>query len=134
MKKTLLLLSIIFFTLVSNVFSTDPDYYIKKSKWYETILASQEMLYRFQEVLKRNNQVKVSDLYAIGPFIAEEEKSFESSFEPEKELDLTKTYNDGKLKWQTKPEWKEGIVNYFEKINNAVNYLYWKISVPGIQL
>lgn len=130
MKKTLLLLSVIFFSITSNVFSTDPDYYFRKSNWYETMLASQEMLHRLQEVWKRNNQIKVGELYTIGPFITEDGKSFETSFEPEKEIDLTKTYNDGKLKWQVKPEWKDGVVNYFERINNSINYLYKKITVP----
>lgn len=130
MKKALLFLSVIFFSLTASVFSIDPDYYIKKGNWYETMLASQEMLHRLQEVWKRNNQIKVSELYDAGPFIAGEGKSFETVFEPENEFDLNKTYNDGKIKWIAKPEWKDGTVNYFERINNAVHYLYKKITVP----
>ncbi len=130
MKKALLFLSVIFFSLTASIFSIDPDYYIKKSNWFETMLASQEMLHRLQEVWKRNNQIKVSELYDAGPFIAGEGKSFETVFEPEKEFDLDKTYNDGKIKWIAKPEWKNGTVNYFERINNAVHYLYKKITVP----
>ena len=45
----------------------------------------------------------------IGPFIAPSaEEAFSRSFPPESELDFSKSYQDGKLSWNARPEWKDG--------------------------
>ena len=49
--------------------------------------------------------------HELGPFKAASAKeAFNKAFIPEPEIDLIKTYNDGKLRWLEKPDWKDGVV------------------------
>lgn len=67
----------------------------------------------------------------IGPFPSESfDKAFDEAFAPEAEIDLAKTYNDGKLKWTKQPKWKDGTVHNTLKGNNSANYLYRVIESP----
>ena len=60
----------------------------------------------------------------LGPFKAASAKEvFEKAFITETAVDLTQTYDDGKIKWTAKPDWKEGQVQSFEG-ENQVTYLY----------
>ena len=66
--------------------------------------------------------------YSIGPFKAESQKeAFQKEFPPEKEIDLTKKYEDGKLEWTARPEWKDGEVHEL-KGDVSSTYLYRTIT------
>ncbi len=71
--------------------------------------------------------------HSIGPFTASSfEEAHETSFGPEQELDLKKTYRDGQLKWQAQADWKDG-----QPISltgqNAATYLTRTIVVDQAQ-
>ena len=56
---------------------------------------------------------KLSEWSFIGPFVAPDGKNPLDEVHPiekEKEIALTKKYNDGKLAWVSKPKWKDGVV------------------------
>lgn len=75
---------------------------------------------------------KMSPWHWIGPFTATDfKKAYDQNFGPEKRVDLKKGI--GKLKWQAKPEWKDGVIHNTLTGNNAANYLYRTIEVdaPG---
>ncbi len=65
----------------------------------------------------------------VGPFAGISfDKAFGDAYAPEKKLDLTQTFQDGKLKWTPKPEWKDGTVHNTLTGDNSANYLYRTID------
>lgn len=67
----------------------------------------------------------------IGPFAGESfDKAYDQVFEPEQEIDLTKTYEDGKLKWVEQASWEDGKVHNTLKGGNSANYLFREINAP----
>ncbi|MCZ6795021.1 MAG: DUF1549 domain-containing protein, partial [Planctomycetota bacterium] len=67
--------------------------------------------------------------YAIGPFFAGNAKeAFTTAYAPEKEIDLEKSYEDGKLEWRKEEGWVDGKVHTLRG-GNAATYLYRTIDV-----
>jgi hypothetical protein len=67
----------------------------------------------------------------IGPFTTDSfDKAFDEAFAPEKEVDLAKTYDEGKLKWTEQPTWQDGTVHNTLTGENAANYLFRTIESP----
>ncbi|MCX6152188.1 MAG: putative Ig domain-containing protein [Ignavibacteriales bacterium] len=114
--------------MVSFLYPQYPDYYIKKNTWYETLFQSREKLLLTQLQMNKTNPVELGVWYSVSPFATSPNTSFSTSFEPEKEIDLKRSYLDGKLKWSIKNDWKDGKVNYFEQVDNCVNYLFRLIT------
>ena len=55
-----------------------------------------------------------------GPFPAASfDAAYDTAFAPEKQIDLTAVYNDGKLKWRQRPEWTDGKVYQLDGENSA---------------
>jgi hypothetical protein len=82
------------------------------------------------EGLKLLTPTQFSSWQMAGPFTAETGgAAFETTFEPEKKIDLTATFNDGKIKWMAKPEFANGKVNTLSGDNSAT-YLYRTIRSP----
>ncbi len=76
-------------------------------------------------------QPKLSDWHAIGPFkSANFDQAFHQKHEPEKKVDLTKTYHDGVLKWTPQPTWTDGKIHNTLTGDNSANYLFRTIEVP----
>lgn len=70
----------------------------------------------------------------VGPFTAESfEKAFEQPFDPEKAIDLTATFQEGKLKWTPQPDWKDATVHNTFTGDNAANYIFRVIESPEQQ-
>ncbi|MBI3852808.1 MAG: PSD1 domain-containing protein [Verrucomicrobia bacterium] len=70
--------------------------------------------------------------HVLGPFKAASAKeAFSKAFISEAEIDLTKTYDEGKLKWVDKPDWKDGMVQSLGSTENAATYLYRTIIVKS---
>ncbi|MDB6124460.1 MAG: Protein of unknown function (DUF1553)/Protein of unknown function (DUF1549)/Planctomycete [Pedosphaera sp.] len=77
---------------------------------------------------------KLSDWHSVGPFTAQTfEGTFKKPFEPEKEVDLSKSYHKGKDKWIAHPEWTDGKVYNGLKGDNSATYLYRTIEVQTSQ-
>ena len=75
--------------------------------------------------------VKLDPWMAIGPFMAASfDAAYDTVFEPEKEIDRAKTYQDGKLKWTQRPEWTDGKAVVLTG-ENADTYLYRVIHADG---
>ncbi len=69
----------------------------------------------------------------IGPFPAESfDKAYDQAFGPEnqKQVDLKKTFADGRLKWTEQPTWKDGVVHNTLTGENAANYLFRVVESP----
>ena len=58
---------------------------------------------------RTRRELELKEWSMIGPFIAQSaEEAFSRSFPPESELDLSQSYQDGKLSWNARPDWKDG--------------------------
>jgi Protein of unknown function (DUF1553)/Protein of unknown function (DUF1549)/Planctomycete cytochrome C len=72
--------------------------------------------------------------WSVGPFKANDANdAFNRAFVDEAAVDLAKTYDDGKLKWTERPNWKDGEITKLTG-DNAATYLYRTITVPHAQL
>ena len=70
----------------------------------------------------------------LGPFKAASAKEvFEKAFISESAIDLAQTYDEGKIKWTEKPDWKDGQVQAFEG-ENQVSYLYRTLTAKTARL
>jgi hypothetical protein len=64
----------------------------------------------------------------VGPFeVASFDAAYATAFEPEKAIDLARTYEGGKLKWAEHPEWVDGKAHSLTG-NFAATYLYRTIE------
>src|SRR5436190_21627521 len=64
----------------------------------------------------------------VGPFTAASgDEAFKTEFGPEKQIDLTQTWNEGKLKWTSKNDFADGKANNLSG-DNPATYLYRTIS------
>src|SRR5262249_30889039 len=69
----------------------------------------------------------------IGPFLEKPgTQPFDYAYPPEKEIDLKKTYEDGKLKWERRPEWVDGKGHYLPG-DKCATYVYRTIRVERKQ-
>ncbi len=58
---------------------------------------------------------------SVGPFTADSfDAAYDTAFPPEHEMDLTKSYLDGKLKWKVHSEWTDGAVHQLDGENSAI--------------
>ncbi len=63
---------------------------------------------------------KLDGWTAVGPFAAASfDAAYDTDFGPEKSLDLTATYDAGKLRWRSHPEWIDGKVYQLDGENSA---------------
>ncbi|MBC8352973.1 MAG: PSD1 domain-containing protein [Planctomycetes bacterium] len=72
----------------------------------------------------------------VGPFAAADfNKAFDEVFPPELDSELTKSFEDGKLKWIQQPEWKDGEAHNDKlKGTNCANYLFREIESVNSQV
>ena len=72
---------------------------------------------------------KIGVWHHVGPFPAANfDAAFQQSFDPEKKVDLKKSYNNGRLKWRRRPRWSDGKIHNTLKGDNSANYLYRVIN------
>ncbi|HUW17879.1 MAG TPA: beta-L-arabinofuranosidase domain-containing protein [Sedimentisphaerales bacterium] len=97
--------------------AADPPYYVKKNTWQESMRASRQALVEFeaQELSEQTARLKelgiqLGPWYSIGPFSSPNADPYGVVFEPERKINLDKTYRDGKLKW-TKRQWQDGVIH-----------------------
>jgi Protein of unknown function (DUF1553)/Protein of unknown function (DUF1549)/Planctomycete cytochrome C len=77
---------------------------------------------------KAGGKATLTPWRAVGPFeVADFDAAYATAFEPEKAVDLTRTYADGKLKWTEHPEWVDGKAHYLPG-GFAATYLYRAIE------
>ena len=81
---------------------------------------------------KESIQPKFSVWHSVGPFkSANFEQAFNQRNEPEKKVDLKKTYTPAKLKWIPQSTWADGKIHNTLKGDNSANYLFRTIEVPA---
>ncbi len=67
--------------------------------------------------------------YSIGPFKGENfDGAFRQAFEPESEIDLSKTYHNNELKWIAQPGWEDGKLHNDLTGENSATYLFRTIT------
>src|SRR6266404_2762616 len=73
--------------------------------------------------------------HSIGPFKADSFSAvFKKSFEPETDLDLSRSYQEGKLKWNPQPAWEDGKLHgELSGGDNSANYVFRTIQVDSAQ-
>jgi hypothetical protein len=70
--------------------------------------------------------------YSIGPFLAKSfDAAYDTAFEPEKEIDLSRTNAPDGLKWTPQPDYKDGAVHNGFKGTNSDTYLYRTIQASS---
>jgi hypothetical protein len=74
---------------------------------------------------------RLSEWHTVGPFETNDGKvAYNTVYEPEKKVDLAATYNEGKLKWEKKPDFVDGKIHELKGAESAV-YLYRTIHAPS---
>ncbi len=125
-------LTVLLCVLVAETLSaSDPAYYVKKKTWNETVRASREALMKLHGSDLLYQARILGEWYAIGPFKSLASNVFAEPFAPEWELDLSKSYDGGKLGWQKKPDLQDGVVNDLGKETHCATYLFRIITAPN---
>ncbi len=76
---------------------------------------------------RTRQELELKEWSMIGPFIAQSaEEAFTRSFPPESELDFSKSYQDGRLSWNARPDWEDGKAQSLLG-NKAATYLHRRI-------
>ena len=82
---------------LSNVISSSkipPEYYTKKSTWFETMYQSSKRLESYKKKLYNNGAFELGEWYAIGPFTDTEVVLFSHQFPPEQKILLDRMYQE----------------------------------------
>ena len=117
--------------IAGSAFGADPEYYVKKGTWQETLQASREALI---EHLRKPGKRKVlpklhfGAWYQIGPYSAGDGNTFTQAFAPEKKIDLSKS--DGDRRWK-QINAADGTVHGLPLGGNSAMYFYRKITAAG---
>jgi hypothetical protein len=140
-RKTLMTIAMVMVLACSAAAGDDPDYYVKKSTWQETMHAARQELMSFHVREKAEKSKRISELgielgawYQIGPFISQGKEPYGIVFGPEKDYDLNKSYGDVELKWKARPDWQDAAIhNLSGHPNNdegkvAADYLFRNIK------
>ena len=76
-----------------------------------------------------NPKIEWGEWSSVDGFVADSyDAAFAMRFDPEQGVDLKEAYNGGKLKWQPRPEWKDGTVINWDAANNRTSYLYREVT------
>ena len=106
-------------TLTSQLKPTTPKQREAYVKWQEEARAQ----------LGNQPQPEFDPWHVIGPFKAKNfDQAHDKKFPPEKAVRLNRKYNEGKLKWVARPEWKDGKVHQL-KGENSATYLFRTVRV-----
>jgi formylglycine-generating enzyme required for sulfatase activity len=108
--------------------AADPEYYVKKASWQETMQASREALVtHLSKPGKPKAPVKpqLGPWYEMGPYSG---GSFKTIFAPEKSIDLSK--GDGKLKWK-RIKAADGVIHQLRLGGKTAGYFYRTITATG---
>jgi hypothetical protein len=82
----------------------------------------------------KTNSLKLSAWHGIGPFFEQGQTlPYDAVYPPEKEIDLKKNYQDGKLRWTEHKEWVDGKPHYLSGENCAI-YAYRTIQADTKQV
>ena len=118
------------FFLAGTLLAGDPAYYSKKATWFETMRSSREALLKLRGSDLQFREKLLGPWYVIGPFKASGKTAFSEVFEPEREIDLSKTYAGG-LGWHQKSDWADGRVIDLGKETVCATYLFRTFTVQS---
>ena len=130
MKKYISIL-VLLFSFLSVLAASDPTYYVKKSTWNETMRSSREALIKLRGNDADFWQKALGPWYIAGPFKATTSTAFSEFFEPEKEIDLRTSYNNGAIRWMQRADLRDGAVVDLGKEFLCAYYLTRLITVPN---
>jgi alpha-galactosidase len=129
MKTTIRYLILGLIVSTGVLLAQDPSYYLKKSTWNETMRASREALLISRGGDPNFAQRVLGPWYEIGPFKATAKSAFSEVFEPEKEINLARSYNNGTLKWTKRTDWSDGVNIDLGKATLCAIYLFRTFTV-----
>jgi alpha-galactosidase len=129
MKRTFWLTLLSLLIVPAILTAGDPPFYVKKATWHETIRLSREALMKQRGSDLAFREQILGSWYTIGPFKAKGVSAYSEAFEPEREIDLAKTY-DGLL-WMKKTGWVDGKVIDLGKEPKSATYMMRIITVPN---
>ena len=113
-----------------TLFAGDPAFYVRKATWNETMRASREALLKLRGNESEFQKNLLGPWYSIGPFKGSGGSVFSQVFPPEKEIDLTKSYNNGSLRWENKSGWADGSTIDLGPESTCAIYLFRTMTVP----
>jgi alpha-galactosidase len=120
-------LTLILLLSTCSAFASDPSYYIRQTTWHETMRLSREALSAQRAADRGVQQLRSTPWKYIGPFSATASAPFVEVFPPERVLVLDTTYNA--LRWNDRPEWRDGQVTSLGSDTMCAHYLYRTMSV-----
>jgi hypothetical protein len=90
--------------------------------------ADAERQWEVGALARPGGKATLSPWRGVGPFeVSGFDAAFATAFEPETGIDLTRSYENGRLKWTEHPEWKDGEAHYLPG-GFAATYLYRTIQ------
>ncbi len=118
-----------FLFLLTAAAQAEPKaHYVRKGTWHETLLASREALMKQEadsgQQSTGTDSVQLGPWHSIGPFPRRGKGTFEHEYGPEKEIDLEKNYENGKLRWRPRPAWADGSIHALNGSGNVATYLF----------
>jgi alpha-galactosidase len=109
------------FAVPPAALSWDPETYIRKGTWQETMRASREaMTAEYARQLDRSG-LTAGHWYLRGPFTSD--APFATVFPPEQELRPKKESQAEREQWKEQKTWIDGSVVFFEPIRRSANYV-----------
>ncbi len=117
--------------VVANASGADPEYYVRKGTWQETMQSSREALtiHLSKPGPKKTAAAAVPQYgpwFEIGPYRGGD--AFKTAYQPEKEVNLSK--GDGKLKWK-RIDAADGVVHGLRLPGNSAKYFYRTITASA---
>ncbi len=83
------------------------------------------------DLLRASMPVTLGKWSSIGPWkAATAQEAFKTAFPPEIEIDLKKKYGDGKLAWENRPRWEDGVAHMDLTGEMCATYLTRTIDAP----
>jgi alpha-galactosidase len=111
-----------------SALASDPGYYIRKATWYETMRLSREALAERQMQGKEIKDRLLSSWRYAGPFRATASSPFSELFPPER--DLSPDTGFGAIRWNDRPDWKDGTLIDLGTDTMCAHFMYRAIQVP----
>jgi len=108
-------------TLIAEERNSGAKYYVEKSTWAESMLASRNLYL----------QNCTESVVSVGPWFKTETmqaKGFADAFFPEEGVDLKAKDKNGKALWTKKPGWEDGKIYELGGGHNVITYLYRVIN------
>ncbi|HQL72316.1 MAG TPA: SUMF1/EgtB/PvdO family nonheme iron enzyme [Phycisphaerae bacterium] len=125
--------------IVVSSSAADPQWYVKKGTWVETMLSARSALEAARAAQQTANaaaggllkpaDVSLGPWYSIGPWTGKNHDIFFEALPPEKGVELDKPA--GNLRWTKRADFRDGVKNDLPNGANRIFYVYRTISAKA---